>query len=50
MQKDRIELTVLVDLDPIPGAFHTAEDAKDRIQAMLLNNIGHYNPVVLNNP
>ena len=43
----RIKLEVVVDLDPVPGAFHTREDAANELQALLLNTIGHYNPVVL---
>lgn len=48
---ERIMLTVLIDLDPTPGSFHTAENAAMNVQAILLNTVGHYNPVVLtNNP
>lgn len=44
---DRISLTILVNLDPIPGAMHTPEQARDSIQAMLLSRIPHYEPIVL---
>jgi len=44
---ERIMLTVIVDLDPTPGVFHTPESAKQAIEATLLSRIGHYNPVVL---
>lgn len=46
MERERIMLEVYVDLDPIPGAMHTAEDAEIRIQAMLTDRIPHYNPWV----
>jgi len=42
----RILLEVAVDLDELPGAFHTPESAQDHVQAMLHNMIPHYNPVV----
>jgi len=46
MDTHRISLTVMVDLDPVPGAFHTRASAEEHIQALLLSTIGHYNPVV----
>lgn len=50
MKRERILLNVMVDLDPIPGAFHTADSAEDNIQALLLSSIPHYNPVVVLDP
>jgi hypothetical protein len=47
MDRERFAMLVIVDLDPIPGAFHTPEDAKERVEAMLLSNIPHYSPVVI---
>lgn len=47
MQRERIMIEIAMDLDPIPGAFHTEEDARLRVQAMLLTMMPHYNPVVL---
>lgn len=47
MARERIALTVIVDLDPMPGAFHTPEHAKQVVEAMLLSAVGHYNPVVI---
>lgn len=47
MQRERIMLEVMVDLDPTPGTFHTKESAEESVQAILLDSIGHYNPVVL---
>lgn len=47
----RIAMTVIVDLDRIPGAFHTPESAVENVNAILLSSIPHYNPVVvLNDP
>lgn len=43
---DRITLTVGVNLDAVPGAFHTPESAEEAIQAILDNAIGHYKPRV----
>ena len=42
----RVELTVTVDLDPVPGAFHTDTDTAVRVERILLENIRHYNPRV----
>ncbi len=47
MPRDRVGLFVMVDLDPIPGAFHTAKQAEEAVQAILLNAIPHYAPVVV---
>jgi hypothetical protein len=47
MPRERILLAVLVDLDPLPGAFHTEEQARDAVEGILLSSIGHYDPVVL---
>lgn len=44
---ERIMLTVLVDLDRIPGTFHTPESAQENVEAILRSSIGHYNPVVI---
>jgi len=46
---ERIAVTVMVDLDPVPGAFHTKEDAVQWLEAILLTRIPHYNPVVVAN-
>lgn len=43
----RIMLEVMVDLDAMPGAFHTPESAKEHVQAILLSRIPHYDPIVL---
>ena len=44
--KRATELIVTVDLDEIPGAFHTAESAKEIVQWILKERIGHYSPEV----
>lgn len=43
----RALLTVLIDLDPVPGTMHTGDSAKDAVQSALHNQLGHYNPVVV---
>ena len=45
MKRDT-ELIVTVTLDPIPGAFHTAESAREIVQWILKERIGHYSPRV----
>lgn len=47
MERKRIKLEILVDLDPVPGTFHTPESAKQCVEAILLSSIGHYHPIVL---
>lgn len=47
MPRERVLLEVLVDLDPVPGTFHTPESARDAVQAILLNSVPHYTPVVI---
>lgn len=44
--EDRVKLDVYVDLDPVPGAFHSKESARNIIAHMLRERIGHYNPTV----
>lgn len=46
MESKRVYVIVSVDLDPIPGAFHTVEDAEMRIYGLLERSIPHYNPKV----
>jgi hypothetical protein len=46
MSSRRITLTVEVNLDDIPGAFYTPEDALANIQIMLNQRISHYHPTV----
>ena len=40
------ELRVKVNLDPVPGAFHTPDSARDGVQQMLDDRIRHYEPEV----
>lgn len=49
MDRERIMLSVMVDLDPVPGTFHTPESARDSVQAILLSSIPHYEPIVVTN-
>lgn len=46
----RVALVVFVDLDPVPGDFHTSESAVENVQEALNWSIGHYNPQVLMAP
>ena len=43
----RIRLDVFVDLDRIPGTFHTKESAAESVQSILEDRIPHYNPNVV---
>jgi len=42
----RITLEVEVDLDAVPGAFHTPESAAHFVEIVLQTHLGHYNPKV----
>lgn len=46
MERTRIKLAVYVDLDPVPGQFHSAESAQNAVRAMLAAQVEHYNPMV----
>jgi hypothetical protein len=46
MERIRIKLDVYVDLDPVPGAFHTKESAQTIVRNILDGAIPHYNPLV----
>ncbi len=48
--KKRIAVIVYLDLDPVPGPFHTDESAKNNIQGILETYIDHYNPMVSHAP
>lgn len=37
---------VYVDLDPVPGTFHSQESAQNVIRGILNDRISHYNPMV----
>lgn len=47
MERERIKIEILIDLDPVPGIFHTEESARQTVNALLLERVGHYNPIVL---
>lgn len=42
----RIALLVEVDLDEVPGIFHTEDSAIDNTRGILNHMISHYNPSV----
>jgi hypothetical protein len=46
MDRIKVKLIVEVELDIIPGAFHTPESAQACVQAILTSRISHYNPRV----
>lgn len=43
---ERIKLEVYVDLDPIPGPFHSKESARNVVYGILTTAIPHYRPMV----
>lgn len=44
--RKRIELNITLDLDPVPGAFHTGQSALDIVTEILESRLGHYHPEV----
>jgi hypothetical protein len=46
LSKTRSRLVVEIDLDPIPGWGHTAEDHRALVQRQLDEAVPHYNPTV----
>lgn len=46
MQRKRIKLEVYIDLDPVPGTFHSKESARNQVAAILNEAIPHYLPMV----
>lgn len=47
MDRKKVCIEVWVELDPVPGTMHTAESARETLQTILTNSIGHYNPQVV---
>lgn len=43
----RISLQILVNLDPVPGTFHTSESARNQVQKILTEAIPWYKPIVV---
>lgn len=41
-----VTLEVTINLDPVPGSFHTVESAQEQVQAMLNSMVPHYKPTV----
>lgn len=46
VNRQRVNINVAVDLDPVPGTFYDAEDHVRHIQRMLDDAYPHYHPVV----
>lgn len=46
MERTRVRLDVWVDLDPVPGAFHSKESAQNHVRSILNDRISHYHPMV----
>lgn len=44
--RQRVCFAVYVDLDPVPGTFHSKESARNGIGRLLDERIHHYNPIV----
>lgn len=42
--RKRVQLTVEIDLDPVPGTFHTVDSAREQVQRILRESIPHYRP------
>lgn len=47
---DRIQMTLMIDNDIVPGTMHTPESIRDAVQLMLRRFAAHYNPVVSLDP
>lgn len=48
--RKRVALLVYVDLDPIPGPFHTENSALNNLRGILEDSINRYNPTVAHAP
>lgn len=46
MQRTRVKLSVFVDLDPVPGYFHSKESAQNGVRGILQRSIPQYAPLV----
>ncbi len=46
MDRTRIKLGVYVDLDPVPGTFHSADSSRNQVSRILNESIPHYKPTV----
>lgn len=44
--RKRICFVIYVDLDSVPGAFHTQESAQNIIRNLFCESIPHYNPII----
>lgn len=50
MADKRIAFVVYVNIDPMPGVFHTDQSALDSLDDILKNAIPHYSPSVAHAP
>ncbi len=46
MKKERVKFLVVMDLDPVPGMFHTWDSCEQFLRQTLKNSVPHYNPKV----
>lgn len=46
MTRTRICLMVEIDLDPVPGTFHTPASAREQVERVLNATVSHYHPTV----
>lgn len=44
--KHRVAFVVYVDLDPMPGTFHSKESAQNVLRNIIHQRISHYNPTI----
>jgi hypothetical protein len=44
--RTRVAFVVYVDLDPVPGEFYSKESAQHSIRNVLVDALGHYDPIV----
>lgn len=50
MERINVRLVVTVNLDPVPGVFHSIESARQCVQNILNESISHYDPRVYIEP
>jgi hypothetical protein len=48
MERRCVIFTLVMDLDPAPGTFHTVESAWGATESILMDRIPHYNPQIVN--
>lgn len=50
MKRQRIMVPVWVDLDPVPGTFHTVASARQTVIRIVNDSIPHYHPALQKEP